>query len=54
MTSCVTRFWFSFLFRGVRANLKKPGPKFFVIETDDYGSNNGLPPVMTRTISAQE
>ncbi|KAK3154361.1 hypothetical protein QOZ80_2BG0189520 [Eleusine coracana subsp. coracana] len=36
-------------FKG-RVNLKKPEHKFFVIETDDYGSNNGLPPVMKRTI----
>ncbi|TVU29699.1 hypothetical protein EJB05_21278 [Eragrostis curvula] len=33
-----------------RVNLKNPENKFFVIETDDYGSNNGLPPVMKRTI----
>ncbi|KAG2659061.1 hypothetical protein PVAP13_1KG336900 [Panicum virgatum] len=33
-----------------RVNLKKPDHKFFVMETDDYGSNNGLPPVVKRTI----
>ncbi|GJN09546.1 hypothetical protein PR202_ga27561 [Eleusine coracana subsp. coracana] len=31
-------------------NLKKPGHKFLVIETGDYSSNNGHPPVMKRTI----
>ncbi|WVZ75032.1 hypothetical protein U9M48_023128 [Paspalum notatum var. saurae] len=36
-------------FKG-RVNLKKPDHKFFVMETDDYGSNNGLPPVAKRTI----
>ncbi|OEL20647.1 tRNA (guanine(10)-N2)-methyltransferase-like protein [Dichanthelium oligosanthes] len=36
-------------FKG-RVNLKKSDHKFFVMETDDYGSNNGLPPVARRTI----
>ena len=51
VTNCVTRlcFFFSFSFQG-RVNLKKPDHKFFVMETDDYGSNNGLPPVVKRTI----
>jgi tRNA (guanine10-N2)-methyltransferase len=49
MISCVTRLWFSSPFQG-RVDLKKPEHKFFVIETDDYGSNNGLPPVMKRAI----
>ncbi|KAL5208467.1 hypothetical protein ABZP36_032902 [Zizania latifolia] len=35
-------------FKG-RVNLKKPDHKFFVMETDDYGCNNGLPPVVQRT-----
>uniref|UniRef100_A0A0D9YTM9 tRNA (guanine(10)-N(2))-methyltransferase n=1 Tax=Oryza glumipatula TaxID=40148 RepID=A0A0D9YTM9_9ORYZ len=33
-----------------RVNLKKPDHKFFVMETDDYGCNNGLPPVAQRTV----
>ncbi|VAH52423.1 unnamed protein product [Triticum turgidum subsp. durum] len=33
-----------------RVNLKKPEHKFFVLETDDYGSQNGLPPVVQKTI----
>ncbi|AQK71729.1 uncharacterized protein LOC100280406 [Zea mays] len=36
-------------FKG-RVNLKKPDHRFFVMETDDYGSNNGLPPVVKRSI----
>uniref|UniRef100_A0A0E0CLY9 tRNA (guanine(10)-N(2))-methyltransferase n=1 Tax=Oryza meridionalis TaxID=40149 RepID=A0A0E0CLY9_9ORYZ len=36
-------------FKG-RVNLKKPDHKFFVMETDDYGCNNGLPPVAQRTV----
>uniref|UniRef100_R7W1E7 tRNA (guanine(10)-N(2))-methyltransferase n=1 Tax=Aegilops tauschii TaxID=37682 RepID=R7W1E7_AEGTA len=33
-----------------RVNLKKPEHKFFVLETDDYGSQNGLPPVVQKTV----
>ena len=36
------------LFRSV--NLKNPDHKFWVMETDDYGSSNGLPPVEGRRI----
>lgn len=31
-------------------NLRNPDHKFWLIETDDYGSNNGLPPVVKRMI----
>ncbi|KAF7021603.1 hypothetical protein CFC21_034519 [Triticum aestivum] len=33
-----------------RVNLKKPDHKFFVLETDDYGPQNGLPPVAQKTV----
>lgn len=33
-----------------RVNLKNPDHKFWLIETDDYGVNNGLPPVAERRI----
>jgi tRNA (guanine10-N2)-methyltransferase len=33
-----------------RVNLKQPNHKFWLMETDDYGSNNGLPPVVQKTI----
>ncbi|XP_009416944.2 uncharacterized protein LOC135622772 [Musa acuminata AAA Group] len=33
-----------------RVDLRKPEHRFWLIETDDYGSNNGLPPVVQRTI----
>ncbi|RWW84888.1 hypothetical protein BHE74_00006483 [Ensete ventricosum] len=36
-------------FKG-RVDLRKPEHRFWLIETDDYGSNNGLPPVVQRTI----
>ncbi|GAY55858.1 hypothetical protein CUMW_167330, partial [Citrus unshiu] len=36
-------------FKG-RVNLKNPDHKFWLIETDDYGVNNGLPPVAERRI----
>ncbi|XP_078172466.1 tRNA modification 11 protein [Carex rostrata] len=36
-------------FKG-RVNLKQPDHKFWLMETDDYGSNNGLPPVLQKTI----
>ncbi|CBI20041.3 unnamed protein product, partial [Vitis vinifera] len=36
-------------FKG-RVNLKNPEHKFWLIETDDYGSNNGLPPVVQKRI----
>lgn len=35
------------VFQG-RVNLKNPGHKFWLLETDDYGSNNGLPPVVQK------
>ncbi|KAI4367118.1 hypothetical protein MLD38_022889 [Melastoma candidum] len=35
---------------GGRVNLKNPEHKFWLIETDDYGLNNGLPPVVKRRI----
>ncbi|CAM8914373.1 unnamed protein product [Rhodiola kirilowii] len=36
-------------FKG-RVNLKNPDQNFWIMETDDYGSSNGLPPVIQRTI----
>ncbi|XP_015875206.2 uncharacterized protein LOC107412023 [Ziziphus jujuba] len=36
-------------FKG-RVNLKNPDHKFWLMETDDYGSNNGLPPIVHRRI----
>ncbi|XP_039117571.1 tRNA (guanine(10)-N2)-methyltransferase homolog [Dioscorea cayenensis subsp. rotundata] len=36
-------------FKG-RVDLRNPDHKFWLMETDDYGSNNGLPPVMKRKI----
>ncbi|ERN19925.1 hypothetical protein AMTRI_Chr11g100690 [Amborella trichopoda] len=36
-------------FKG-RVNLRKPDHKFWLMETDDYGSNNGLPPVVQKRI----
>ncbi|KAJ3675521.1 hypothetical protein LUZ60_004563 [Juncus effusus] len=33
-----------------KVNLKNPEHKFFLIETDDYGSNNGLPPVTHKSV----
>lgn len=39
----------TFLLQG-RVNLKNPDHKFWLMETDDYGVNNGLPPVVQRRI----
>ncbi|KAL5787677.1 hypothetical protein ACOSP7_004626 [Xanthoceras sorbifolium] len=36
-------------FKG-RVNLKTPDHKFWLMQTDDYGANNGLPPVGQRRI----
>ncbi|XP_031473689.1 uncharacterized protein LOC116246123 [Nymphaea colorata] len=36
-------------FKG-RVNLRKPDHKFWLMETDEYDLNNGLPPVAQRTI----
>lgn len=36
-------------FKG-RVNLKNPEHNFWIMETDDYGSNNGLPPVVQKRI----
>ncbi|KAJ9141460.1 hypothetical protein P3X46_031997 [Hevea brasiliensis] len=36
-------------FKG-RVNLKNPEHKFWLMETDDYGANNGLPPIVQRRI----
>lgn len=36
-------------FKG-RVNLKDPDSKFWLMETDNYGSNNGLPPIVQRRI----
>lgn len=36
-------------FKG-RVNLRNPDHKFWLIETDDYGCNNGLPPVVGKRI----
>ncbi|MQL85975.1 hypothetical protein Taro_018500 [Colocasia esculenta] len=36
-------------FKG-RVDLRKPDHKFWLMETDDYGSNNGLPPVVERSV----
>lgn len=36
-------------FKG-RVNLKNPDHKFCLLETDNYGSNNGLPPVVQRRL----
>ncbi|KAJ4953716.1 hypothetical protein NE237_030548 [Protea cynaroides] len=36
-------------FKG-RVNLRNPDHKFWLMETDDYGSQNGLPPVVERRI----
>ncbi|KAI3921799.1 hypothetical protein MKX01_005488 [Papaver californicum] len=36
-------------FKG-KVNLKKPDHKFWVMETENYGSNNGLPPVAEKRI----
>ncbi|CAN0892342.1 tRNA (guanine(10)-N2)-methyltransferase homolog [Linum grandiflorum] len=33
-----------------RVNLKHPEHKFWLMETDDYGGNNGLPPVVAKRI----
>lgn len=33
-----------------RANLRNPDHNFWLMETDDYGTNNGLPPVVQRRI----
>lgn len=38
-----------FFFQG-RVNLRNPDHKFWVLETDDYNSSNGLPPVAQRRI----
>ncbi|KAL6964325.1 tRNA (guanine(10)-N(2))-methyltransferase [Sarracenia purpurea var. burkii] len=41
---------FSYIpFKG-RVNLRNPDHKFWLMETDDYGSNNGLPPVVQKRI----
>lgn len=37
------------MFQG-RVNLRNPEHKFWLMETDDYGSNNGLPPVVQKRI----
>ncbi|KAL2491008.1 methyltransferase [Abeliophyllum distichum] len=36
-------------FKG-RVNLKNPDHKFFLMDNDDYGSENGLPPIVERRI----
>ncbi|KAF8405852.1 hypothetical protein HHK36_007929 [Tetracentron sinense] len=36
-------------FKG-QVNLRNPDHRFWLMETDDYGSNNGLPPVVQRRI----
>ncbi|XP_052194151.1 uncharacterized protein LOC127802402 [Diospyros lotus] len=36
-------------FKG-RANLRNPDHKFCLMETDDYGNNNGLPPIVHRRL----
>lgn len=36
-------------FKG-RVDLKNPDHKFWLMETDDYGSNNGLPPIVEKRI----
>lgn len=36
-------------FKG-RVNLRNPEHKFWLMETDDYGANNGLPPVVKKRI----
>ncbi|CAL1385494.1 unnamed protein product [Linum trigynum] len=36
-------------FKG-KVNLKHPDHKFWLMETDDYGGNNGLPPVVEKRI----
>uniref|UniRef100_A0A1D1YUQ8 tRNA (guanine(10)-N(2))-methyltransferase n=1 Tax=Anthurium amnicola TaxID=1678845 RepID=A0A1D1YUQ8_9ARAE len=36
-------------FKG-RVDLRNPDHKFWLMETDDYGSNNGLPPVVKKRI----
>lgn len=33
-----------------RVNLQNPDHKFWLMETDDYGSKNGLPPVVQKRI----
>lgn len=33
-----------------RVNLKSPDIKFWLMETDDYGANNGLPPIVEKRI----
>lgn len=33
-----------------RVNLKSPDHKFWLMETDDYGSNNGLPAIVQKRI----
>jgi tRNA (guanine10-N2)-methyltransferase len=33
-----------------RANLRNPEHKFWLMEIDDYGGNNGLPPIAQRRI----
>nr|GMC81325.1 tRNA (guanine(10)-N2)-methyltransferase homolog [Ipomoea batatas] len=33
-----------------RVNLRNPDHKFYLIETDNYGSNNGLPPIVQRRV----
>ncbi|KAB1208238.1 hypothetical protein CJ030_MR7G027349 [Morella rubra] len=33
-----------------RASLRNPDHNFWLMETDDYGTNNGLPPIMQRRI----
>ncbi|KAF8019998.1 hypothetical protein BT93_G0631 [Corymbia citriodora subsp. variegata] len=33
-----------------RVNLRNPEHKFWLMETDDYGANNGLPPVVQKRI----
>jgi hypothetical protein len=47
--SRLTRLDLSVPFQG-RVNFKKPDHKFFFMETDEYGLNNGLPPVVKRLI----
>lgn len=33
-----------------RVDLRNPDHKFYLMETDNYGSNNGLPPIVQRAI----
>lgn len=45
----ILSFSLPLLFQG-RVNLRNPDHKFYLIETDNYGSNNGLPPIVQRRV----